>query len=73
MTLSERVKLGVPLTLAELSSFIGYSVQQIRKWAQCGAIETVKAPLRVTISKKRVLWLIPVDEAARIGREMRIP
>jgi hypothetical protein len=65
MSFQERLALGTPLRLGELARYIGYSRDQVRKWARANAIVTVVAP---GSQEQRV----PTDEAERIGKVLKI-
>jgi hypothetical protein len=64
--LAERIALGTPLRITELSRLTGYSREQIRQWIDAGTIRTVRAP--TPTGRRR----IPTDEAERIGRALRL-
>lgn len=65
MTFTERLAEGTPLRIGELARYIGYSRDQVRKWARTGAISTVCAP---GSTEQRV----PTDEAERIGKILKL-
>jgi excisionase family DNA binding protein len=66
MNLRDRLLKGTPLRLSELAKYIGYSRAQVYKWADSGAITTVRMPIPGAVR------LIPVAEAERIGRVLQI-
>ncbi len=62
--LVERLSEGeAPLRTGELASLIGYSREQVRKWVDAGAVDSVRAGPH---THRR----IPVEEARRLCREL---
>lgn len=64
--LMARIEDGRPFRIAELARLIGYSREQLRKWIDAGAVQTVRAP--VPTGQRR----IPAAEAQRVARDLRI-
>lgn len=60
----ERLEDGTPLRLGELATLLGYSREMVRKWADAGALKTVRAP--VPRAQRRV----SAAEALRFAREL---
>jgi len=65
MSFRDRLDEGTPLRFGELARLLGYSREQIRKWANAGALETVRP---IPGAQRRVT----VGEAERIGRKLRL-
>jgi hypothetical protein len=63
-SLNERLGDRRPLRLGEFADLTGYSREQVRKWADTGALATVKP-----IGDER---RVPVDEARRLAAELGI-
>lgn len=64
MTLRERIEDGSPFRLGELARLLGYSREQLRKWADAGALRTARAP-RPGAHRR-----VSVEEAERFAREL---
>lgn len=63
MTLHERLAEGSPLSLGELAHYLGYSREQVRKWAEAGV-------LKVSRAHPRAHRRVSIEEARRFVRDL---